>query len=152
MPQPVLVPCQPASENKPHSYEIANKNYVPFFRVMDEASFLGGSKGFQGKNQIRRMKGSGRDIIDPLESIIRNTYAYIKGDIQFAIIVLPSGESLSSLRAAGRQPPEQFHFVIALEPVGLGSAARQLRLQKVPASYRWGILPELKSKFLSLSL
>ena len=55
----------------------ANKDYVPFFRVMDAQSGKGSGKGLTAKNPIRAIKGSGRDIIDPLESIIRNTYTMI---------------------------------------------------------------------------
>ncbi|MEA4990884.1 hypothetical protein SDC9_16007 [bioreactor metagenome] len=56
-----------------------NQNYVPFFRVMENAGgFLGSGKSLTGRNPIRRIKGSGRDIIDPLESIIKNTYAMIE--------------------------------------------------------------------------
>ena len=52
----------------------ANKDYVPFFRLFDEAtpSGLGGSM----RNPIKRIKGSERDVIDPIESIIKNTYLY----------------------------------------------------------------------------
>lgn len=56
-----------------------NQNYVPFFRVMENAGgFLASGKSLTGRNPIRRIKGSGRDIIDPLESIIKNTYAMIE--------------------------------------------------------------------------
>ena len=56
-----------------------NQNYVPFFRVMENAGgFLGSGKSLTGRSPIRRIKGSGRDIIDPLESIIKNTYAMIE--------------------------------------------------------------------------
>lgn len=56
-----------------------NQNYVPFFRVMENTGgFLGSGKSLTGRNPIRRIKGSGRDIIDPLESIIKNTYAMIE--------------------------------------------------------------------------
>lgn len=56
-----------------------NQNYVPFFRVMEnEGGLLAGGKSLTGRNPIRRIKGSGRDIIDPLESIIKNTYAMIE--------------------------------------------------------------------------
>ncbi len=53
--------------------------YVPFYRVMDELA----SKGYMGKKMvdiaspIKRIKGSTREIINPLESIIKNTYAMI---------------------------------------------------------------------------
>lgn len=57
----------------------AMRDYVPFFRVMEEAE----SKGLAGKtladlrNPIKRIKGSDRDIINPLESIVKNTYSLI---------------------------------------------------------------------------
>lgn len=54
----------------------ANKSYVPFYRVMDDESF-GNSGGYKVKNPIKRIKGSERDIIDPIESIVRNTYSYV---------------------------------------------------------------------------
>lgn len=54
----------------------ANKAYVPFFRVMDEQA-AGIGKGSSVKNPIHGIKGSDRQIIDPLESIIKNTYVYV---------------------------------------------------------------------------
>ena len=56
------------------------KNYVPFHRVMDSME----TQGFTGKKManivspIKRMKGSERTIINPLESIIKNTHALIE--------------------------------------------------------------------------
>ncbi|EAX47558.1 Lytic transglycosylase, catalytic [Thermosinus carboxydivorans Nor1] len=55
-------------------------NYVPFFREFDEAAiekFLSG-KGFGNvSDPIKKLKGSTRDIINPLESIVKNTYLFI---------------------------------------------------------------------------
>lgn len=56
----------------------ANKSYVPFYRLMDEGG--GGPKagrGLQVKNPIKEIRGSERQIVDPIESIIKNTYTYI---------------------------------------------------------------------------
>lgn len=55
----------------------ANASYVPFYRVMDDENF--GTPGGAGRvrNPIKRIKGSERDIIDPLENIVRNTYSYV---------------------------------------------------------------------------
>ena len=56
-----------------------NKEYVPFYRIFEEVE----SKGYMGKgfadirNNIRKIKGSDRDIINPIESIIKNTYTII---------------------------------------------------------------------------
>jgi hypothetical protein len=57
-----------------------NKFHVPFYRVMEESTtqFLGKSK-FAGNtpNPIKKIKGSEREIIDPIESDIKDTYAII---------------------------------------------------------------------------
>ena len=53
-------------------------HYIPFFRDMSDAgmqSFLSGGKGFiDVSSPVKRFKGSTRDIIDPLESIVKNTF------------------------------------------------------------------------------
>lgn len=68
---------------KPEIYaELVKKypNYVPFFRDFKAESmdgFLTSSKGFINvASPIKRFKGSTRDIIDPLQSILRNTYQF----------------------------------------------------------------------------
>ena len=58
----------------------ANKNFVPFYRVLDldtSGKGNGTGKGFGVFNPIKKIKGSERAIIDPIESIIKNTYAYM---------------------------------------------------------------------------
>lgn len=57
----------------------ANAEYVPFFRIMDETLTPGEGtgKGLNSRNPIKKIEGSERVIIDPIESIIKNTYAYI---------------------------------------------------------------------------
>jgi len=56
-----------------------NQFYVPFYRVLEESQV----KGYFGKgyanvaNELKRMKGSELDIVSPLESIVKNTYAII---------------------------------------------------------------------------
>ena len=68
---------------KPETYHLLrNKypNYVPFFRDFSAESmdgFFSSSKGFVNvANPIKWFKGSTRDIIDPLESIVKNTYQF----------------------------------------------------------------------------
>lgn len=68
---------------KPETYHLLrNKypNYVPFFRDFSAESmdgFFSSSKGFVNvANPIKRFRGSTRDIIDPLESIVKNTYQF----------------------------------------------------------------------------
>jgi hypothetical protein len=55
-----------------------NKQHVPFHRVFDAAEM--GQKGvadtFANIGQVvKKLQGSERDIVDPLESVIKNTYA-----------------------------------------------------------------------------
>jgi hypothetical protein len=53
---------------------------VPFYRVMEteRSNFMGGKKVAGNiKAPIRKIKGSEREIIDPIESIIKDTYAII---------------------------------------------------------------------------
>lgn len=68
---------------KPETYYLLRDkypNYVPFFRDFSAESmdgFFSSSKGFVNvANPIKRFKGSTRDIIDPLESIVKNTYQF----------------------------------------------------------------------------
>lgn len=59
-----------------------NQDYIPFYRVFDEAGdtvTMGAGAGFGNLPEpIKRMVGSGRDIADPLESVIKNTYTFIE--------------------------------------------------------------------------
>ena len=57
----------------------ANKDYVPFFREMEEGGATrGAGSGVRIPSPIKNIKGSERKIVDPLESIIKNTYAYVQ--------------------------------------------------------------------------
>ncbi|KKK44589.1 hypothetical protein LCGC14_3166840, partial [marine sediment metagenome] len=53
-------------------------DYVPFYRVFNELQ----AKGFMGSKMadiatpIKRIKGSGRQIVHPIESIVKNTMTY----------------------------------------------------------------------------
>lgn len=63
-----------------HTMRQMYPHYIPFFRDMSDAgmqSFLSGGKGFiDVSSPVKRFKGSTRDIIDPLESIIKNTFQF----------------------------------------------------------------------------
>lgn len=64
-----------------HTMRKMYPHYIPFFRDMSDAgmqSFLSGGKGFiDVSSPVKRFKGSTRDIIDPLESIIKNTFQFV---------------------------------------------------------------------------
>ncbi|MDK2957903.1 MAG: hypothetical protein PWQ57_3401 [Desulfovibrionales bacterium] len=57
-----------------------NKDYVPFQRVMEGKAGAGPStgRGLEARQPTKRIKGSTRDIYDPLESIIKNTYVTLE--------------------------------------------------------------------------
>jgi hypothetical protein len=63
-----------------HTMRKMYPHYIPFFRDMSDAgmqSLLSGGKGFiDVSSPVKRFKGSTRDIIDPLESIIKNTFQF----------------------------------------------------------------------------
>lgn len=63
-----------------HTMRKMYPHYIPFFRDMSDAgmqSFLSGRKGFiDVSSPVKRFKGSTRDIIDPLESIVKNTFQF----------------------------------------------------------------------------
>lgn len=54
-------------------------HYVPFQRIVDgiDAPSVGGKKFVNVGNTIQRFKGSSRDIVDPLESVIYNTFRVV---------------------------------------------------------------------------
>jgi hypothetical protein len=62
--------------------EMLNSMYVPFYRLYEGIGGTGGPRtaggsGFVNVGQgVRRFKGSDRQIIDPLESIVRNAYVF----------------------------------------------------------------------------
>jgi hypothetical protein len=51
----------------------ANRLYVPFNRVIGDEPGGAGGGSLQPSNPIHRIKGSQRQIVDPIESIMRNT-------------------------------------------------------------------------------
>lgn len=55
----------------------ANQSYVPFYRMVEEQPSRAAGKGLRVKNPVYRIEGSERQIIDPLESVIKNTHLYI---------------------------------------------------------------------------
>lgn len=54
----------------------ANKDYAPLYRLMEEGGDLTSIPNTL-RNPIKEIKGSERDVISPIESVVRNTYAYI---------------------------------------------------------------------------
>ena len=60
--------------------KLLNQDYIPFYRLIEgfeKPTRLGGKRYADVSQPIKRIKGSGRQIINPLESVIKNTYAFI---------------------------------------------------------------------------
>ncbi|MDD5486874.1 MAG: hypothetical protein PHW65_04910, partial [Dehalococcoidales bacterium] len=139
-----------------------NQNYVPFKRVFEEE--LGGTFGFgKGgyaniKSPVKRLKGSERDIIDPLESIIENTFLMIniaeRNRVGRAIVELAEGRE-----GAGKwveKLPTPMHGVRinlaeikeALEAVGVDTEG--IDLDKVTSVFRPSPFPAGKENILTV--
>lgn len=59
----------------------ANRDYVPFYRLQDvdrKSGVAGAGTGLQAWNPIKKIRGSEREIINPIESIIKNTHLMIE--------------------------------------------------------------------------
>ncbi len=52
-------------------------DYAPLLRVFEQEKTIGSGKGFEASQVIKAFKGSKRDIVDPIESGIKLTYAAI---------------------------------------------------------------------------
>lgn len=86
------------------SYDVmleANKSYVPFFRVLDDTGRPVKTAGLNVRNPVKGIRGADLDIIDPIESIVKNIYLFTdiaeKNRVMTAMVDLaakaPEGES-----------------------------------------------------------
>jgi hypothetical protein len=76
----VLVDSGVLSESSYNKMKALNRNYVPFYRLMEgfeKPRHIGGKRFADTSQPVKRIKGSGRQIINPLESVIKNTYTFI---------------------------------------------------------------------------
>lgn len=58
----------------------ANREYVPFFRYMDpeeRARLMVSPRKLGATNPLKKIEGADLPIVDPIESVIKNTYAYV---------------------------------------------------------------------------
>lgn len=74
----LLVEGEIYTQEKFDEVQAANPNYVSLQRIMDAFDGVAGSTGKLGgaKKLVKRAVGSGRDILDPEESLINNTFLY----------------------------------------------------------------------------
>jgi len=74
-----------SAETKEH-WKGLNEDYVPFQRVFSPEGKEYMGKSMQPKQQFFKLEGSKRNIIDPLESIIGNTYKIIEASEKNRVI------------------------------------------------------------------
>lgn len=99
-------------------------NYVPFYRFFEDdiTSGLGGGKGFANlTNPVKRLKGSTKDVIDPLESMVKNTFAVInaveknKVGLELSRLADIEGAGRFIERLDGAQASKKEHIVTVFE-------------------------------------
>ena len=54
-----------------------NAEFVPYYRLVDPAKELGAAAGLKVKDPIFAIKGSQREVLNPIDSIIRNTHTFV---------------------------------------------------------------------------
>ena len=80
----------------------SNEVYVPLMRAVDEGSLPGGGRKLTNRrNPIKRIRGSGRSILDPGEITMERTYQYTrlaaKQEVSNAIFELAQREGMGHL-------------------------------------------------------
>ena len=88
----------------------ANPNHVPLYRILDYAEQRSGGRGSSldiSVEVIKRAHGSGKSIIDPVESIVSNALAFRKAaeanNIKRTMVRMAEGKNLGNM--VERVPP-----------------------------------------------
>ena len=79
----------------------ANKSYVPFYRALDDTGRPSKTAGLNVRNPVKAIRGADLDIVDPIESIVKNIYLFTdiaeKNRVMTAMVNLsekaPEGQS-----------------------------------------------------------
>lgn len=89
-----------------------NKAYVPFHRAMDNADMFTSNKNIKSWNPIKRVQGSERDILSPIETIIRNTHMFMDlAEKNRALTALVKAGDNRALSGLVQKAPRQTHPV-----------------------------------------
>lgn len=95
-----------------------NQNYIPFNRVLPDVvqgTTQSGQKIRVGQSPIKAIKGSDKDIIDPIESMIRNTYdiqaVVQKQKVLRSLVDLAPDEFVPLKSTASRNTPSMEMFI-----------------------------------------
>lgn len=119
----MLVEGQVLSREAVETMRFKHPEYVPFYRFFDDDMAFGfGGRGFTDlTSPVKRMKGSTRDIIDPLESMIKNTFAAVnaieknKVGLELAKLAEVPGMGRFVERLSGKQSAPKENIVTVWE-------------------------------------
>lgn len=106
--------------------------YVPFYRLIDDRSNVGktaGTKFGDLFDPVKRIHGSSEEIVDPLESIMKNTYAFIQVAEHNAVgqaLVKLAGKTEGSGKYIEKLPPQLKPVQVPMEEVVKALNARHL--------------------------
>lgn len=107
------------SENAYETMKELNKHYVPFYRVIEDINTSAG-RSYQARKTIYKIKGSERDIIDPMASIIKNIYLFTnmasRNRIGLALANLAE-KYPGSGKIMDKVPPRMIPHNVALESI-----------------------------------
>lgn len=134
-----LVDAGVVSERSYAAMKDVGQSYVPLYRALgDRAGFLGGSQFGHLFSPVKRLKGSGKNIVPPLESIVKNTFLYTelaaKQRVSDALASLAGKEGVGEWLEGLVKPVQRTEFKLGeiegqLEEIlpGLGEVLEQLR-------------------------
>lgn len=89
-----------------------NKSYVPFHRAMDNADMFTSNRNIKSWNPIKKIQGSERDILSPIETIIRNTHMFMDlAEKNRALTALVKAGNNRALSGLVQKAPRQTHPV-----------------------------------------
>lgn len=122
----------------------ANKAYVPFYRVFEEGSGLRLGKGMVPSQKVKKIKGSERYIVDPLESIIKNTSVLVS--------IAEKNRAMKTLvkDIAGKEGGGKFAEILDSNPIDVQEKiANLLQERKLEGADVAGIDPQYLESLLS---
>lgn len=93
------------SEKQREAYKEFNADYIPFNRVMDDVppAGKGGPGGFRVRNPAKEMTGSEKQIINPFDSVVKNSYTWAQ--------MIRNNEALTRLADFSKSLPADRQFL-----------------------------------------
>lgn len=101
------------SDDAMNAMQAANRNYVPFHRMMDAPEPGTTTRNLKSWDPIKAIKGSDRDILSPIETIIRNTHKFIdlaeKNRVLNSLVDSADARGLSGLVSPAKRKTHPIH-------------------------------------------